>query len=151
MQYDCYKGTRIHLAAGTLVEGTIPEGLGRAHIWVGDKAGWYEMPQDGVRRWEGFDDEFKEVLRGFEAGERREGYEVREEREVDIESFKGEEEREDDEIVIRRAEEKDREGEGEDGGESDEELRELRRRYGGGSSGSKRQEVEVDEYMYDSD
>ncbi|EME44784.1 hypothetical protein DOTSEDRAFT_103637, partial [Dothistroma septosporum NZE10] len=66
MQYDCYKGEKVHIAAGTVVEGEIGDGVGRCHIWIGDKPGWYDVAGDGGERWEGFDEGFAERVRRYE-------------------------------------------------------------------------------------
>lgn len=148
MQYDCYKDEKIHIAAGTMEQGQVGEEVERSHIWVKEKVAWFRLPEDGVRQWEGFDEEFEETRRKFEARQRRETYEPVKEVPGGYEDL---EEREDDEVVIRRAEERARKEE-EEGGESDEELRELQRKYGGnGTAGNARREVEVEEWMYDSD
>jgi len=62
MQYDFYPH-KVHVAAGTVVEGR--DGLPRVgtHIWVKRRPEWYEIPDDGGERWEEFDAEFEELMR----------------------------------------------------------------------------------------
>lgn len=64
IQYDCYPD-KTHVAAGTIVKGAevLPK-LG-VHIFVKSKPVWYDIPGDGLPRWDGFDDEFNEKLRAF--------------------------------------------------------------------------------------
>jgi len=47
MQYDCYPD-KVHVAAGTVVQGR--EGLPRTatHVFVKRKPGWFEVPEDWV-------------------------------------------------------------------------------------------------------
>lgn len=72
LQYDCYP-EKTHLAAATISEGGEGEGglLGvGVHIFVRSCPDWYGIPEDGVRRWEGFDGvfagRFPEVVRALE-------------------------------------------------------------------------------------
>lgn len=62
MKYLCDES--IGVAAGTIEEGSLRERMMgvREHIFVGQKAGWYQLPEDGVERWEGFTEEFEEKL-----------------------------------------------------------------------------------------
>ena len=145
MQYDCYKGDRVHIAAGSMTEGLVGSEVQRSRIWVKDKPEWYKLPseEEGVQVWDGFDDSFTAVLRKFEEGERKTGTEPVTELPGGYESL---DEESGDEVLIRRAVERAKDVIG----ESDEELQELRRRYGGGSSGRRKEDVEVEEYMYHS-
>lgn len=74
MQYKCEKD-QIHLTAGSIneesVKGVLPKAS--AHIFMGDgeKASWYDLPSDGLRRQATFStafqkkiDDWKEVFRG---------------------------------------------------------------------------------------
>ncbi|KAK5110910.1 hypothetical protein LTR62_005448 [Meristemomyces frigidus] len=67
MQYHCYPD-KIHLAVGSVVEGGEGLPLVGNHIFVGEKAGWYVIPEDGVARWEGFDPGFRAVLERWRRG-----------------------------------------------------------------------------------
>lgn len=66
MQYDCYP-EKTHVAAGTIVKGVEKVPKVDCHLFVSRKPVWYVMPDDGVRRWEEFDDGFVEVLQRWKA------------------------------------------------------------------------------------
>lgn len=82
MQYDCYPG-KTHVAAGTMTnfpkEWTMPRV--QTHIFVRSKPAWYQMPEDGVSRWQDWDDEFRasfpEVVQLWEQSELDIGHESR--------------------------------------------------------------------------
>lgn len=65
MKYLCDES--IGVAAGTIEEGSLRERiLGVSeHIFVGQKVGWYELPEDGAGRWERFTEGFEEELRAW--------------------------------------------------------------------------------------
>jgi len=67
IQYDCYPN-KTHIAAGTIVTGAelIPR-VG-CHLFVAEKQPWFPICEDGVRRWDGFDEEFVDVLEKWRAG-----------------------------------------------------------------------------------
>lgn len=67
MQYDCYPD-KVHVAAGTVVEGREKLPATATHIFVKRKPGWYRIPEDGGGRWEEFDPAFEEVLRRHLSG-----------------------------------------------------------------------------------
>lgn len=60
IQYDCYPN-KTHVAAGSIVRGfdVVPK-IG-CYLFVSRKPAWYDIPQDEVMRWDGFDDEFLDV------------------------------------------------------------------------------------------
>ena len=63
MQYGFDKGV-IGVAAGTIDEGSL-KAMGMnvsEHIFVEQKVGWYDIPDDGVKRWGRFSDGFEEKL-----------------------------------------------------------------------------------------
>lgn len=64
IQYDCYPG-KTHIAAGTVVQGGKAVPRVGCHLFTGRKPSWYSIPEDGVTRWDEFDDEFLEVLRSW--------------------------------------------------------------------------------------
>lgn len=66
IQYECYPG-KTHVAAGTLTKGAdlLPK-QPSCHIFVRSKPVWYTIPDDGVPKWEEFDDEFKQTLHRYE-------------------------------------------------------------------------------------
>lgn len=61
LQYDLTP-EKAHVAAGTVDQGayTIPPLL--EHIWVKRAPAWYRIPDDGVPRYQEFDDDFEAVL-----------------------------------------------------------------------------------------
>lgn len=61
MQYDCYPD-KMHVAAGTVVEGREELPKRATHIFLKRKPEWYRIPDDGGERWDGFDDGFEELL-----------------------------------------------------------------------------------------
>ncbi|EME79328.1 uncharacterized protein MYCFIDRAFT_7410, partial [Pseudocercospora fijiensis CIRAD86] len=68
MQYDCYP-EKTHLSAGSVVEDV--EGVMKIlkagdHIFVADKPAWYTIPEDGVERYDGFDQSFSDRQRRYE-------------------------------------------------------------------------------------
>lgn len=72
MKYFCDEN--IGVAAGTIEEGSFAKRRGDGvekvteHIFMGEKAGWYEVPEDGVKRWEGFSEGFEKKLRAWKKG-----------------------------------------------------------------------------------
>ena len=60
IQYECYP-QKVHIAVGTVVKGQVPKMA--CHLFVSEKPSWYTIPDDGVRRWERFDDEFQDVMK----------------------------------------------------------------------------------------
>lgn len=66
IQYDCYPG-KTHVAAGTIVSGAGVMPKVGVHIFVKSKPIWYDIPQDGLPRWDEFDEEFNEQLRAHKA------------------------------------------------------------------------------------
>lgn len=66
IQYECYPG-KTHVAAGTiksLREDVAVPSVG-CHLFVRSKPAWYNIPEDGVARWRGFDSEFAELLKNW--------------------------------------------------------------------------------------
>lgn len=67
----------IGICAGTVDENSMgPKGLGAVqgkanHIFVGEKAGWYEIGEDGLRRYERFTDAMGEEDGGAQGEEKR--------------------------------------------------------------------------------
>lgn len=37
------------------------------HIFVAEKPRWYDIPEDGVPRYDGFDEEFNEKMKAYKA------------------------------------------------------------------------------------
>lgn len=70
IQYDCYPD-KTHVAAGTIVKGAERLPNVNVHIFVKSKPVWYDIPEDGLPRWEEFDDEFNEKLRAYRAAKKR--------------------------------------------------------------------------------
>lgn len=60
IQYDCYPG-KTHVAAGTMTDFPLNWNMPQAqtHIFVRSKPTWYQIAEDGVPRWQDWDDEFK--------------------------------------------------------------------------------------------
>lgn len=69
MQYHCYPD-KTHVAAGSVVQGseTLPK-VG-CHIWIKRKPIWFEIPEDGVERWQEFDLAFEEWYGKWKADKR---------------------------------------------------------------------------------
>lgn len=72
MKYDCYPG-KTHVAAAILTRSAWePPKIG-THIFVASKPAWYQIPDDGVPRWDGFDDDFArtfpDVVRQVRSGQ----------------------------------------------------------------------------------
>ena len=72
MQYDCYP-EKTHIAAGLVTQGSelIPKVC--THIFVRSKPTWYNIPEDGVPRYEEFDEDFLNVLKIHETQVHRDG------------------------------------------------------------------------------
>lgn len=67
IQYHCYPD-KTHVAAGTVVKGAEKLPKVGVHIFVKEVPSWYSIPSDdGLPRWDGFDDEFTERQRKYEA------------------------------------------------------------------------------------
>lgn len=68
IQYDCYP-EKTHVAAGLVIKGKGQELLPKVgvHIFVKEKPVWYDIPEDGLPKWDGFDDEFNEKMRAYKA------------------------------------------------------------------------------------
>lgn len=66
IQYDCYPG-KTHVTAGTIVLGADRVPKVGCHLFVAEKQPWYGMREDGVKRWQGFDDEFLDVVKEWES------------------------------------------------------------------------------------
>ena len=64
MRYFCGQGWTA-IPAGTVDQGEVPASDG--HIFVGEKAAWYELPEDGLERCEGFSPTFQKTLDSWEA------------------------------------------------------------------------------------
>ncbi|KXT07582.1 hypothetical protein AC578_10219 [Pseudocercospora eumusae] len=74
MQYDCYP-EKTHVAAGSVVEdvhGVMKSFKAGDHIFVADKPAWYTIPEDGVKRYDGFDQCFLDRQKRYEEGQKRE-------------------------------------------------------------------------------
>ncbi|KAI4284264.1 MAG: hypothetical protein L6R38_001541 [Xanthoria sp. 2 TBL-2021] len=63
MKYG-FDETNIGIAAGAMDEGSLKGEVMKVtgHIFVEQKPSWYEIPEDGVKRWERFSDGFEEKL-----------------------------------------------------------------------------------------
>lgn len=61
MQYHCYPN-KVHVSAGTIIEGEECLPKLETHIFVSRKPAWYQIPDDGVPRYAEFDEEFERVL-----------------------------------------------------------------------------------------
>ena len=70
IQYDLYPD-KTHVAAGTIVTGAELVPKAGAHIFVKSKPVWFSLPDDGVVKWEEFDDEFEKLLGEWEAGKKK--------------------------------------------------------------------------------
>jgi hypothetical protein len=67
IQYDFYPN-RTHVAAGTTTEGadTIPKVC--MHLWLKRAPRWYQIPEDGVPRYEEFPDDFNDAWSKHQEG-----------------------------------------------------------------------------------
>lgn len=73
MQYK-FQQERISITAGSIDEESVKCGLGvkpSEHIFLREKAEWFEVPDDGVPRYEGFPDEFQRKLDSWKQGMKR--------------------------------------------------------------------------------
>lgn len=125
MQYDCYP-EKTHVAAGSViedVEGVMKSLKAGDHIFVADKPAWYTIPEDGVERYDGFDQSFLDRQRRYEEGQKHEQSKVSSQAPYDNE-YHEEEHKVLADFTIAR----DQEGRFE---ESDSEIEALRRQYGG--------------------
>lgn len=63
MSYHCEPDV-IGIVLGTVDEETVNGILGKsgAHIFVDEKAGWYELPEDNVPRYSGFPSSFQAII-----------------------------------------------------------------------------------------
>lgn len=63
MAYHC-QPERISVAAGTIDETSVHGNLPKPsmHIFLKEKAGWFQLPEDGLDRWEEFSTPFQEKL-----------------------------------------------------------------------------------------
>ncbi|KAF2092963.1 hypothetical protein NA57DRAFT_62064 [Rhizodiscina lignyota] len=66
IQYDCYPN-KTHVAAGTITKGSELLPKVGMHIFVKSKPAWYSIPDDGLPRYEEFDEEFLGVLKRYSA------------------------------------------------------------------------------------
>lgn len=66
IQYDCYPN-KTHVAAGTIVTGAELVPRVGCHLFVAEKQSWFQICNDGLRRWESFDEEFLDVLEEWRA------------------------------------------------------------------------------------
>ena len=66
MKYAC-EPEKMSIAAGTIDEESVERGLGQAtaHIFLSQKAGWYTVGEDGLKRWDRFSDDFQVTLEGW--------------------------------------------------------------------------------------
>lgn len=53
---------KTHIAASTIVRNDFEPLKVGCHIWTKSCPGWYRIPEDGVERWEEFDEGFKKLL-----------------------------------------------------------------------------------------
>lgn len=70
IQYHCYPD-KTHVAAGTIVRSDWEVPRHGMHSFVKYKPSWYEIPDDGVGRWEHFDPVFDEVFNKWDAGRKK--------------------------------------------------------------------------------
>jgi len=72
MQYDCYP-EKTHIAAGLVTQGgeLIPKVC--MHIFVRSKPTWYNIPEDGIPRYDEFDEEFWDVLKRYQTRAKGDG------------------------------------------------------------------------------
>jgi len=70
MQYNCETEV-IEITAGSIDEGSVKGALPAAgrHIFLGEKAGWYVLPDDGLERYEGFPEGFQRKLDEWKTGQ----------------------------------------------------------------------------------
>ena len=63
MKYKC-QPEKIGIAAGTIDEDSVKGELAQAtaHIFLSQKAGWYAVGADGLKRWDRFSDDFQQKL-----------------------------------------------------------------------------------------
>ncbi|PLB43222.1 hypothetical protein P170DRAFT_441677 [Aspergillus steynii IBT 23096] len=66
MRYD-FNPEGVGIAAGTIDSSSGSEVVPRParHIYLKEKAGWFEVPEDGAERWEGHFDGVREVIQGI--------------------------------------------------------------------------------------
>lgn len=74
MTYSC-EPDRIGIAAGTIDEDTIKGSMvsATAHIFVSQKACWYTIGEDGLRRWDRFSVEFQQKINDWEKTQKETG------------------------------------------------------------------------------
>lgn len=67
MKYKC-QPDKISIAAGTIDEDSVEGELGQvtAHIFLSQKAGWYTIGEDGLKRWDRFGDDFQSKIDEWE-------------------------------------------------------------------------------------
>ncbi|KAH8430505.1 GFA family protein [Aspergillus melleus] len=69
MRYD-FSPEMVGIAAGTIDQaadsGIVPRPA--RHIYLREKAGWFEVPDDGAERWEGHFDGVREIIEGIVGG-----------------------------------------------------------------------------------
>lgn len=70
MTYD-FEPEQLGIVAGTINDDDGGDGRGkipkpRAHIFVKEKASWFEIPEDGAERWDAYTPDVEEALRGLE-------------------------------------------------------------------------------------
>lgn len=64
LQYDLYPA-KTHVAAATVVENVFGMPAVGCHIWTRHVPAWYEVAEDGVKRFEEFDGDFQARLDEF--------------------------------------------------------------------------------------
>lgn len=69
MEYHA-TGDTIGVAAGTIDEGSVVGKLAgpSSHIFVAEKAAWFTIPDDGLRRYDRFPDSLQEAIDAWKAG-----------------------------------------------------------------------------------
>jgi hypothetical protein len=68
MQYDS-EPENIGIPAGTINDGSVKGTLPRPehHIFLREKASWFEVPDDGLVRWDGFTADMEEMYNKWAA------------------------------------------------------------------------------------
>lgn len=69
MEYHA-TGNTISVAAGTIDEGSVVGELAGPNnrIFVEEKAAWFTIPDDGLKRYDRFPDSFQEAIDAWKAG-----------------------------------------------------------------------------------
>lgn len=73
MWYYLYPN-KVHVAAGTMIKSDfdLPKEV-EMHIWIKQAPSWYDIPKDGVRRFEEFDGEFEKRLNQYLEEHKKQG------------------------------------------------------------------------------